>query len=109
MPLPSDPTSVPCALDASSPSRKTRKGMAAPFDTGPMTRLTSRARNWKAIRPPASAKIEACWATVQLRARDVNLVERQTGMAGVRMRSVERRVVRGREAGGLEVAEVGLR
>ena len=43
------PRRVPCASSAAWPSRKTRNGMAAPLDAGPMTRLRSRAWNWKAI------------------------------------------------------------
>ena len=46
------------------------------LDAGPITRLTSRAWNWNAIRPPGSFSIAACRATVQF-PESVPLVQRR--------------------------------
>jgi len=66
--------------------------MEPPLDAGPMTRLTSRAWNWKATRPPGSFRTAACWATVQLPER-VPIVEGEPCSCDVDVGLVEDRGV----------------
>ena len=74
---------------------------------GPITRLTSRAWNWNAIRPPGAVEIAAWRATFHVPA-ERPVVERQPAGGVVVVGLVEAGDALLREAGGLAVADVRL-
>ena len=82
--------------------------MEVPLDTGPITRLTSRAWKRNAIRPPGSLRAAAWRATVQVPASAQALRGRRA-RRGVCVGLVEARDLGLREAGALAIAGVRLR